>query len=408
MKINMRQIRFAAFLIFVGVIPCCNQPESQPLTHNQPVNKAQVKFQLITDQVHSPVAFGVAGDGSNRMFICQKEGKVWIVQNGKLLAQPFLDVSNQLIHINSGYDERGLLGIAFHPAYKTNYKFYVYYSVPSNAKGSDHKSLVAEYKSSANNPNVADLSTKRVVMEIEEPEQNHNGGNLAFGADGYLYIGLGDGGGQGDKHGIIGNGQNLASLLGKILRIDVSGQPYSVPKDNPFVNRKNVRPEIWAYGFRNPWRFSFDKVTKQLFAGDVGQNKYEEVDIVTKGENYGWRIKEAFHDYDTDGPAGSKFIEPIHEYSHDDGISITGGYVYRGKALAEFEGKYIYGDYNGSMWVLTKTGNKWTNSTLNVSNKPEGNMQILSWGQDEAGELYMLVSFSNSGGGKGSVYKLVK
>ena len=220
-----------------------------------------------------------------------------------MLTQPFLDVSNQLVPINPGYDERGLLGIAFHPDFKTNHKFYVYYSVPSNTSGSDHKGILVEYMVSANNPDVADISTKRILLEVEEPESNHNGGNLVFGPDGYLYIGLGDGGGGGDEHGTFGNGQNLGTLLGKIIRIDVNGQPYTVPKDNPFVNRTDARPEIWAYGLRNPWRFSFDRVTKQLFAGDVGQNKYEEVDIITKGGNYGWRIKEGLHDYDLQNSA---------------------------------------------------------------------------------------------------------
>ena len=409
MKKHLGQIRFVTLLMFISVTPCCNQPELNPEVNNQPTATAHVKLQLINNQIQSPLALGVPGDGSNRLFICQKEGKVWIIQNGKMLTQPFLDVSNQLVRINPGYDERGLLGIAFHPDFKTNHKFYVYYSVPSDIKGSDHKSLIVEYKVSANNPNMADISSKRILLEVEEPESNHNGGNLVFGPDGYLYICLGDGGGAGDRHGSFGNGQNLTTLLGKIIRIDVNGEPYRVPKDNPFVNRADARPEIWAYGLRNPWRFSFDRATKQLFAGDVGQNKYEEVDIITKGGNYGWRIKEGLHDYDLQNSAPkSTLIDPIYEYSHDQGVSITGGYVYRGKAIPELQGKYVYGDYNGRMWVLTKTGNKWVNSDLDVANKPDENMQIYSWGEDEDGELYMLVNFSTSSGGKGAVYKLVK
>ncbi len=409
MKKHAGKIRSIALLMFVSITLCCNQPEPNDIQKNEAIAKAQIKLQLITNQIQSPVALGVPGDGSNRLFICQKEGKVWIIQNGKLISRLFLDVSNQMVRINPGYDERGLLGIAFHPDFKTTHKFYVYYSAPSNTKGSDHKSVLAEFKVSANSPDFADISTKRILLEVEEPESNHNGGNLVFGPDGYLYICLGDGGGGGDRHGTIGNGQNLETLLGKIIRIDVNGQPYAIPKDNPFVTRKDARPEIWAYGLRNPWRFSFDRVTKQLFAGDVGQDKYEEVDIITKGGNYGWRIKEGLHDFNV--PAGatkSNLIDPIYEYDHGMGVSITGGYVYRGKAIPELQGKYVYGDYNGSMWLLTKTGNKWVNSDLEVANKPNENMQILSWGQDEAGELYMLVSFSSSSGGKSAVYKLVK
>ncbi len=409
MNKQIRQVRLTTLIMFISVSLSCDQPATKPAAKNENTPSVQARVELITDKIPSPVAFGVAGDGSNRLFICQKEGKVWVIEKGKLLTQPFLDVSNQMVKINPGYDERGLLGIAFHPDFKSNHKFYVYYSVPSNANGSDHKSNIVEYKVSSNNPNTADISSKRVLLEVEEPESNHNGGNMAFGPDGYLYVGLGDGGGGGDKHGTIGNGQNLATLLGKIIRIDVNGQPYAVPKDNPFVSNKNVRPEIWAYGLRNPWRFSFDRLTKQLYAGDVGQNKFEEVDIITKGGNYGWRIKEGFHDFNVpDGANKNNLIDPIYEYDHDQGISITGGYIYRGKAMPALTGKYVYGDYNGSMWVLWKSGNKWTNNNLDVTNKPTDNMQILSWGQDELGELYMLVNFSGSGGNKGSVYKLVK
>jgi glucose/arabinose dehydrogenase len=409
MNKHIHQIMFATIFLFIGVISSChNSPNKSEVNKEIPSN-TRVTLQLITDQIQSPVAMDVAGDGSNRLFICQKEGKVWIVQNGKMLTDPFLDVSDQMVKINPGYDERGLLGIAFDPNFITSHKFYVYYSVPSGRKDSDHKSVLAEYRASSNNANKADILSKRILMEIEEPESNHNGGDLVFGPDGYLYIGLGDGGGAGDKHGTIGNGQNLSTLLGKILRIDVNSQPYTIPKDNPFVNTKDARPEIWAFGLRNPWRISFDNVTKQLFAGDVGQNKYEEVDIIEKGGNYGWRIKEGLHDYNV--PAGAtktNLIDPIYEYDHDMGISITGGYIYRGKSIPELEGKYVYGDYNGKTWLLTKTGNKWVNTNLDMINKPNDNMQIYSWGQDEAGELYMLVNISAQGGSKGSVYKIAK
>ncbi|HEY9259423.1 PQQ-dependent sugar dehydrogenase [Chitinophaga sp.] len=294
----------------------------------------KAKLQLVTDKFISPVNMAVPGDGSGRLFFCQKEGKVWIVQQNKQLPTPFLDVSGDMISVNPGYDERGLLGMAFHPEFRKNHKFYVYYSAPSKKQGVNHISRLVEFTVAAGNPNIADPTTRRVLLEVEEPQSNHNGGQLQFGPDGYLYIGLGDGGGGGDKHGTTGNGQDLNTLLGKILRINVDGTPYKVPADNPFVNQPNARPEIWAYGLRNPWRFSFDRKSKMLFAGDVGQDKYEEVDIIIKGGNYGWRILEGFHDYNV--PAGadkSQLIAPIHEYSHDLGISITGGYVYRGSAI---------------------------------------------------------------------------
>ncbi|WP_109698529.1 PQQ-dependent sugar dehydrogenase [Chitinophaga deserti] len=371
----------------------------------------EVKLQLVTDQVQSPVCMAVPGDGSNRQFVLQKEGRVWIIQNGKLLAEPFIDVSADMVKVNPAYDERGLLGMAFHPRFKHNGKFYLYYSAPvaNPVKGKvNHKSVVAEYRVTKSSGNIASASTKRVVIEFDQPESNHNGGDIIFGRDGLLYIASGDGGGGGDKHGTIGNGQDLTNLLGKILRIDVDGSPYRIPADNPFVKTAGAKGEIWAYGLRNPWRISFDKVTGRLFAGDVGQNKYEEVDIVTKGGNYGWRIMEGYHEFNV--PAGadkSKLIEPIHEYDHSDGISIAGGYIYRGKALPALTGKYIFGDYNGKTWTLTQQGQKWTRQDLQFANKPAGNLQLLSFGQDEAGEIYLLVTIAGTSN-KGGVYKLVK
>jgi glucose/arabinose dehydrogenase len=243
-------------------------------------------------------------------------------------------------------------------------------------------------------------------MEIEEPESNHNGGDLVFGPDGFFYIGLGDGGGGGDKHGTNGNGQDLGTWLGKILRIDVNGHPYAVPKDNPFVGTPGARPEIWAYGLRNPWRLSFDKQTKKLFAADVGQNKYEEVDIIEKGGNYGWRIKEGFHDFNVPADGNkANLIDPIYEYDHDVGISVIGGYVYHGKSLPELEGKYIYGDYNGKIWSLTSSGGKWQNSDLPIIKSTSDNLQLFSFGQYENDELYVLSGVSSKGG---AVFRMVK
>lgn len=371
----------------------------------------KVKLQLVTDQVASPVCMAVPGDGSNRQFVLQKEGKVWVIEDGKFLSTPFIDVSSEMVKINPAYDERGLLGMAFHPQFSKNGKFYLYYSAPAaNAgRGKNHKSVISEFRVAKPGDNTASLSTRRTVMEFDQPESNHNGGDIIFGPDGYLYIATGDGGGGGDRHGSTGNGQNLGSLLGKILRINVNNDPYSIPADNPFVKTDGVRKEIWAYGLRNPWRISFDKSTKKLWTGDVGQNKYEEVDIITKGGNYGWRIMEGYHEFNV--PAGadkSKLIDPVHEYDHDDGISITGGYVYRGKAIPALQGRYVFGDYNGKTWTLAQKGNKWERSDLELENRPEGNVQLLSWGQDEAGEIYMLVTIPQAGGVKGGVYKLVK
>jgi len=319
-----------------------------------------------------------------------------------------LNLESKLVKLSGAYDERGLLGIALHPDYANNKKFYVYYSAPSTEKGLDHQSVIAEYKVSAD-PKLADAATERILLTIQQPESNHNGGDLKFGPDGYLYIGLGDGGGAGDRHGEKGNGQNLNTLLGKILRIDVNtDQNYGIPNDNPFVG-KAAKPEIWAYGLRNPWRFSFDKNSGELFVADVGQNKFEEVNIIEKGGNYGWKIMEASHCFDpeenckTDG-----LILPIAEYEHEEGISITGGFVYHGKELSGLTDKYIFADWTGPMFYLEKKGESWIRGTISLAAKPSGDLKILSFAQDNNAELYVLTNQEvGPKDTKGAIYKLI-
>ena len=366
-----------------------------------------VKLQLITDQLSHPTAFAVTKKSPTLLFVAEQEGRIRVIENGKLVAAPFLDISKEVLK-KEGYDERGLLGLAFHPDYATNGKFYVYCSVPvenpvKNVR--DHQSEVREYVVSKSSPKLADATQMRKVLAFDEPESNHNGGDLKFGADGFLYISAGDGGGANDKHGTIGNAQNLTNLLGKILRIDVNKTPYAIPADNPFVKTPDAKPEIYAYGLRNPWRFSFDSKTNQLFAGDVGQNKYEEVDIITNGGNYGWRPVEGLHDFKADDPKPVNPIAPITEYPHSEGISITGGFVYRGKAIPSLAGKYIFGDMMGSIWNLTPgADNKWTRNTMSIS-KEAGQWHVYSFGQDLSGEIYVLSVLLDSS--KGALYKLV-
>lgn len=267
------------------------------------------------------------------------------------------------------------------------------YSAPESNSAFDHKSIIAEYTVSAN-ADVADANSHTVIMEIKQPESNHNGGQLAFGPDGYLYIGLGDGGGAGDQHGAMGNGQNLTTHLGKILRLDVDGaKPYAIPKDNPFVSIKVAKPEIWAYGLRNPWRFSFDRKSGQLFCADVGQDKWEEVNIISKGKNYGWRVMEGAHCYAPERNCEQKNLElPIAEYGHDKGISVIGGYVYRGTNISSIKGKYIFGDWKGTMYYLEEVQGKWIMKNLPIEGKKDNDvdMNINSFGVDESGEIYIL------------------
>ena len=387
------------FLILVCTLSCKNAIEDK-----QPAG-VQLRTQLITDGLSHPTAFAQPADSTGRLFVCEQEGRIRVIKNGILLPQPFLNISEKVIK-RDGYDERGLLGLAFHPNFKTNGKLYVYASMPATGtNGADHRSVIQEYTVAAGSDRVEPSSAKN-ILQFDEPEGNHNGGCLQFGPDGYLYISVGDGGGQNDRHGEWGSGQNLTVLLGKILRIDIDkGTPYSIPTDNPFVGNKNVRPEIFAYGFRNPWRISFDAKTGQLFAGDVGQDNYEEVDVVQKGGNYGWRIREGLHPKNPDDPTPKTLLDPVYEYPHTDGISITGGYVYRGSAIPALYGKYVFADWMGPVWALTNTNQKlWSREKLSISPKA-GYWQVYSFGEDANGELYLLTLMIDSG--KGALYKLV-
>jgi glucose/arabinose dehydrogenase len=356
-------------------------------------NEATIKLIKVCEGLTSPVAMTTANDGSGRLFICEQNGCIRIVKNGVLQAEPFLSVQDKLIPQTNDYSERGLLGLAFHPQYKTNRKFYVYYSASSPIPGSNHKSVIAEYKTLSTDANKADKNSERIILEITQPESNHNGGELVFGLDGFLYIGSGDGGGAGDKHGNSGNGQNTENLLGKILRIDVNtDKGYLIPGDNPFVNKPG-RDEIWAFGLRNPWKFSFDDNTGRLFCADVGQDAYEEIDIVTKGGNYGWRVMEGKHCYNPEvNCRQAGLILPIAEYPHSEGICIIGGYVYRGVNKLH-QGQYFFADWTGKLFVLkpSKSGSQtmWSRESVSLPVLPN-QTYFNSMGRDENGNLYLL------------------
>jgi glucose/arabinose dehydrogenase len=366
----------------------------------------KLKIQAVAENLQAPTAMVFLKNGD--AWITEQTGKIRVMKNGKLTDEVLLDLKSKLPKMNPGYEERGLLGIALHPLFASNKKFYVFYSTPSTQK-SNHTDVIAEYLS-PQGPGPVDTNSGRIILTVEKPDGNHNGGCLQFGFDGYLYFSLGDGGGQHDKHGEIGNGQNLNTWLGKILRIDINtNSGYTVPKDNPFVGRTDVKPEIWAYGFRNPWRFSFDQTSGQLFAGDVGQDKWEEVDIVKKGANYGWRIVEGTHCHNPEtGCEVEGITMPIADYSHGEGLSITGGYVYNGKQLNVLKSKYVFADWTGPVFYLQKRGDNWLRGKLILQNIPEGT-RVTAFGEDISGELYILTNpETGPDNTRGAVYKIVK
>ena len=330
----------------------------------------------------SPVEYTHANDGSNRVFVIEQEGRIRVFENdaNATSAGTYLDIRNKVAYGG----EMGLLGLAFHPDFKQNGFFYVNYT-----KNNPRETIVSRFKASSTSASEVDPKSEVILFRFEQPYSNHNGGKTLFGPDGYLYVATGDGGSGGDPQN---HGQNRSSWLGKILRVDVNstekGQ-YGIPKDNPFKGNTNgYREEIFAYGLRNPWRISFDDQGR-LWAGDVGQNKIEEVDIITKGGNYGWRVKEAnaaFNAKDNNvNPA--ELIDPVWQYTHDKGdISITGGIVYRGSANPSLRGKYIYADYaSGRVWSLTMNGNKATTNQEIAS----GSGPISAFGEDQKNELYL-------------------
>jgi len=330
-----------------------------------------------------PVGLYSVADGTNRLFVLEQEGTIRVFENNRNVsaAQVFLDIRDLVLFGG----EQGLLGLAFHPSFAQNGYFYVDY-VADNP----HRTVIARYSVSSSTPNQVDRNSELIVLEVAQPNfPNHKGGQLAFGPDGYLYIGLGDGGSAGDPQG---NGQNRATLLGKILRIDVDssslGLNYGIPPDNPFVgNTEGFREEIFAYGLRNPWRFSFDSAAGQLWVADVGQNRIEEIDIVEKGKNYGWNIMEGTLCYSPSQGCNQTGLElPVWEYGHDLGYSVTGGFVYHGSLMPSLRGTYIYGDYgSGRIWALEYKG---SNQTVNKE-LVDSNLNITSFGLDQQNELYI-------------------
>ena len=429
-EINVKRslcICFAAILLI-----CANADNDKP----------RVGLRLIASGFTSAVQLVASPGDSGRLFVVDQIGVIKIIRrDGTLVDKPFLDVRSRMVTLNPNYDERGLLGLAFHPDYLSNGKFYVYYSAPlrpGGPAGWNHTSHISEFQVTSN-PEIADPNSERIVMLVDEPQPNHNGGTLAFGPDNFLYISLGDGGAANDvglgHNPTIGNGQDITTVLGKMLRIDVNGMPYAIPPDNPFAGGGLGRPEIFAFGFRNPYRFSFDSGgDNQLFVADVGQDLYEEVDIVENGGNYGWNIREGFHCFDPMHPTmppptcrdrgylNEPLAPPIMEYGHPSiggpGIAVVGGYVYHGRDIPNFKNRYVFGDWSttfsaadGTLFIAKRHGNRWEFEEISIAGSPDGRLHhnVMGFGQDNDGELYvMLKDTLGPAGDTGKVYKLVR
>lgn len=383
-----------------------------------------------------PVALAAPGDGTGRLFVADLPGTVRVIGAN----EPFLEITDRVVGLRSGYDERGLLGLAFHPRFAEDGRFFVYYSAPLRAgapDGWDHTSRVSEFTVTPDDPDRADPGSERVILEVDQPQANHNGGSIAFGPDGCLYVPLGDGGGARDLgrgHPPGGNGQDLGTLLGKVLRIDIDGpEPYGVPADNPFVGREG-RDEIYAYGLRNPWRMTFDAGGEhRLFAADAGQYLWESVKIIVPGGNHGWNLREGNHAFDPGNPRespadvprtgrrGEPLVDAIIEYPNagqPDGIGqvVIGGYVYRGKAIPGLFGRYVFGEWNragadgdGIIFAATeKPEGLWEFTEVEVAGSRTVGAYVLAFGEDAEHELYVLTSKSRGPAGEtGRVYRIV-
>lgn len=374
---------------FAAPTPQSSPPSSASV---EPLEKMQVERVFPNLSFKRMVGMAYAEDGSDRLFVVLQRGVIVAFANEQDVedAEVFLDIEER---VSDRGNEEGLLGLAFDPEFNANGYFYVYYSAAD-----PRRSVLSRF--SVRPDGVAAVAgSERVIMEIEQPHSNHNGGQIAFGPDGYLYVGLGDGGSRGDPQG---NGQDLSTLLGSIIRIDLSvldeAGAYGVPSDNPFVGVEGARAEIWAYGIRNPWRFSFDRQSGEMWMADVGQNRFEEVNIVRRGLNYGWNVMEGSSCFKPSRGCDAEGLEmPVAEYGRDGGCSVTGGYVYRGDRLPSLYGAYVYGDFcSGKIWALRHEDGRVTEQLELVDSR----LDISSFGEDRSGEIFVL-SFD------GGIYRLV-
>lgn len=395
-------------LIFLSACTATLKKTEVKKTEVATLDSINVKFQLVSNGAVVPVEINDPADNSGRMFVTDVSGKIWIMKNDSILPKPFYDRYGKRYKVSETATVGTLYSVAFSPQYSTNGKFYVCYVAPATNHKDLAKLVVSQFTADPTNPDIADIKSEQSIIQLEGPNIQSNGAAIRFGPDGYLYISLGD-----DKAGdstYIYRGQDLAYLNGKLLRIDVNKIPYSIPPDNPFVGVKNARPEIWAYGFRKLWHFSFDPVTHNIFGGDVGENGEEEIDDVVKGGNYGWPVKEGDSSFEkNDQIPPSPFIAPVNAYTHKVGICVIGGNFYYGNDIPLLKDKYIYADLTGGIFALTKEQDgKWARQSLKVINKSSDSFLICGSYIDANNQLFVMGYLVNKEGDKGVIYKVLK
>ena len=394
---------FTTFLLACNTLP---QKSALQKTGATSVDSIQVKYQLVTDEPQLPVELNVAPDNSRRKFITDNVGKIWILKKDSIISKPFLNIYDKLGKQAKNSPVGLIYSVAFHPRYSTNRKFFVCYNAPANKATNSAKLVISEFTASQSNPDIADLRSERRIFQMGGSNIQDNGAQIGFGPDGYLYISIGDNKGSDTTYNF--HAQDLQYLNGKLLRIDVNKTPYSIPPDNPFVDVKNARPEIWAYGFRKLWHFSFDPATHQIFGGDVGDKKEEEIDIITRGSNYGWPVKEGDTTFvKSKSNLATGFTSPISTYKREVGICVIGGSFYYGNEIPLLKNKYVFADWNGSVFALSKNEHeKWIRQPLKIVNKPSDSFLICGCCVDANNDLFIVGYLVNKNGNRGAVYKI--
>lgn len=401
---------YSVILLLIVVSYSCKQAKGKPdaKTTSAVPDSNFIKLQMITDALTTPVQMSIPPDRTNRRFITDNAGKIWIMKQDSILPQPFLDVSTKPVKKDKEVVIGKIYSMTFHPQFATNHKLYVCYNAAPTIPAHLGKLTVSEFIPEANNTDVADIKSEHRVFEMEGYNSDANGAEIAFGPDGYLYISIGDIA-MGDSTYVY-HGQDLNYFNGKILRIDVNKTPYAIPPDNPFVGKKNERPEIWAYGFRKIWRFCFDPKSGSLFGGDVGEEKEEEINIVQKGANYGWPVLEGDSVPGNGKSVDKKFFSrAICAYPHKEGTCVIGGGFYLGKEFPFLHDKYVFADFTSGLFSLTTNAQgHWEKQALNIRNKPSDPFLICGINADENNELYVMGILNTKAGSKGAIYKIVK